>query len=305
MTLADTGSTCSASSLTAGEPLIGSAPQAAAWLCLEQPGPWGRKAFTQSHLDPALGERIEKLAATYDVRPALIRRPGRHADAHTGGRRTVLAARPTPDGAELLSGVLDDPEELLDLDWEELLAGGPAHPALRPTPDPHLLVCTNGRRDTCCARLGRPVALAAAARHPGRVWEVTHTSGHRFAPTTVLLPSGDLHGRVLDAAGLLELATAGRLALDGWRGRSTWPGAGQAAAEAVRRRVGVHGLDDLVACEPTAEAADGTTWRVRHRDGRDWTVAVTVTTGTEQRAESCGKAERPVTRYVAGSPVPL
>jgi NAD(P)-dependent dehydrogenase (short-subunit alcohol dehydrogenase family) len=45
--------------------------------------------------------------------------------------------------------------------------------------------------------------VAAEARFPGQVWEATHTSGHRFAPTTVLLPSGALHGRVLDAAPLL------------------------------------------------------------------------------------------------------
>ena len=81
-------------------------------------------------------------------------------------------------------------------------------PALAPAP-PQLLVCTNGTRDTCCARLGRPVAAAAARRFPDQVWEVTHTSGHRFAPTTVLLPSGALDR---EKVGRIVFADADRLA---------------------------------------------------------------------------------------------
>ncbi|MGH3413320.1 MAG: sucrase ferredoxin [Marmoricola sp.] len=299
---------CSTGSLAAGEPLIGSAPPARAWLCLEQPGPWGRKALRQSHLDPQLGKRIERLAERYGVRAALIRRPGRHADqadqadqaGQAGhGSPKLLVAHTHPAGSWLLSGRLEAPEEVLELDWEALAAGEPTvHPRLAVDPEPVLLVCTNGRRDTCCARLGRPVALSAAARRPERVWEVTHTSGHRFAPTTVLLPSGHLHGRVIDAAGLLDLAGSGRLALDGWRGRSTWPEAGQAAEQAVRRTLGVDGLDDLVVADGEAG------WLVRHRDGRAWQVSVTSTQSGE-RGESCGKEPRPIRRFVASVPEPV
>jgi hypothetical protein len=157
---------------------------------------------------------------------------------------------------------------------------------------PHLLVCTNGARDTCCARLGRPVAAAAARRFPGRVWEVTHTSGHRFAPTTVLLPSGTLHGRLLDAAPLLEAESTGQLVLDGYRGRSYWPTEGQVAEDHVRRDFGITGLDDLTV------VAAGPDWQVSHRDGRRWTVRVTAYVDGE-RPESCGKPALPVTRHRA------
>jgi hypothetical protein len=158
--------------------------------------------------------------------------------------------------------------------------------------DPQLLVCTNGTRDTCCARLGRPVADAAAAHRPDQVWEVTHTSGHRFAPTSVLLPSGSLHGRVLDAAPLLAAESAGELVLTGYRGRSVWPAQGQVAEEHVRRAFDVTGLDDL-----TVSGA-GADWLVSHRDGRTWRVALTPYDEGE-RPESCGKASKPVTRYAA------
>lgn len=295
---------CSESSLAAGEPLAGSAPAATAWLCLEQNGPWGRKAWTESHLDPELGGRIEAAANAAGVRPSLVRRAGRHADRHRGGTRAVMAAATHPRGAWLLSGRIEDPGMLLDLDLAALAAGDldavrRSLPGLEVDSAPQLLVCTNGMRDTCCARLGRPVALSAATAHADQVWEVTHTSGHRFAPTTVLLPSGFLHGRVLDASAILAAAHRGHVQVAGLRGRSTWPPAGQVAEIHVREREGIDGLDDL---DVVAEAD---LWRVRHRDGRSWLVGVDTEPGGT-RAESCGKDLKPVTRYVAtlADPVP-
>lgn len=287
-----TAPACSAASLAADEPLIGSAPQAVTWVALEQDGPWGARALTGSHLDPVLGAEIERRAAAAGVRPVLVRRPGRHADDHAAHRPTVLVAHTRPADPWLLTGRLDAPEQLLDLDWPAVAAGvRPDWPGLTPATGEHLLVCTNGTRDACCAVLGRPVARAAASRHAERVWEVTHTSGHRFAPTTVLLPSGHLHGRVLDGAALLDASDAGRLPLTTWRGRSTWPAAGQAAELVVRRAAEVTGPDDLTV-EPTADPA---VWRVRHHDGRAWQVRTTTVVAGE-RAESCGKPAKPVER---------
>ncbi|MGH3332922.1 MAG: hypothetical protein ACRDPJ_16615, partial [Nocardioidaceae bacterium] len=76
------GTTCSDASAVAGEQLAGSAPHAVAWVALEQSGPWGARALTDSHLDPELGRNLEAVAAAHHTRPALIRRPGRHADDH-------------------------------------------------------------------------------------------------------------------------------------------------------------------------------------------------------------------------------
>ena len=287
---------CSTVSLAAEEDVIGSAPAAAGWVCLEQPGPWGAKAWTSSHLDPALGAVIETTAAAHGVRASLVRRPGRHVDAHVPRPRRVLVAHSAPGSAWLLVATVGSPEDLLALDWSAVAAGDrraaiSSLPVLAPA-EPHLLVCTNGTRDTCCARLGRPIAAAAARHFPGRVWEVTHTSGHRFAPTTVLLPSGSLHGRVLDATPLLAAESAGRLVLAGYRGRSVWPAAGQVAESHVRREHDVSGLDDLVV---TGSGAD---WDVTHRDGRRWRVRVSAYEDGE-RPESCGKESRPIVRYAA------
>lgn len=297
MSAAEPGAVCSEASRAVDEPLIGSAPDAVSWLCLEQNGPWGAKAWTESHLDPDLGRELEERAGAHQVRPALIRRPGRHADPGSATEREVLLAHTRPGRTWLLAGRVQDPAALLGLDWAALAAGDQdavraSLPVLTADPRPRLLVCTNGTRDTCCARLGRPVAAAAAAEHPGLVWEVTHTSGHRFAATTVLLPAGVLHGRVVDAGPLLHAATAGELVLTGYRGRSSFSAGAQVAEEHVRHTEGISGIDDLdVVGEIDA-------WRVRHRDGRSWWVAVRRSEHGE-RPESCGKQSAPVPRYEA------
>jgi hypothetical protein len=291
---------CSDGSIEAGEQLAGSAPYAPAWVTLEQSGPWGAKAFTDSHLDPDLGRAIEQAAAAHDVRPALVRRPGRHADDHAqdgSDPRRVLAAYTMPGRSWLLEGTVPDPVDLLALDWAALREGDRdavlrSLPTLVESDRVHLLVCTNGTRDLCCAAKGRPVALGVAALQPDRVWEVTHTSGHRFAPTAVLLPAGTLHGRLDVAAAeeLLHAADRGETVVTGSRGRSTWPAAGQVAELAVRGATGETGLDALTVGDvsPTGEHA----WdvSVRHADGRSWQVAVESAETGVGRSESCGKA---------------
>lgn len=301
-----TDQTCSTLSAAVHEPMAGTSPQAVAWLALEQNGPWGARAFTQSHLDPEVGKAIEDTSARFDVRPSLIRCPGRHADPHVAGEpRRVLLGYTWPGRTWLLEGTVHDPAELLDLDWAALRDGDRdavrrTLPVSAPTDRPHLLVCTNGKRDLCCAVKGRPVALGAAAVLPEQVWEVTHTSGHRFAPTAVLLPAGTLHGR-LDAPAAVELLRAaehGATVVEGSRGRSTWPIAAQAAELAVRQEEAVLDLDALTVVA-SEEQADGA-WSVdlEHVDGRRWRAAVESRASEEERPESCGKALKPVSWLV-------
>ncbi|MGH3444668.1 MAG: sucrase ferredoxin [Nocardioidaceae bacterium] len=300
-------SRCSDESIVAEEQLAGTSPHASAWVCLEQTGPWGAKAFTASHLDPDLGRAIEAAAADHGVRPALVRRPGPHPDARPAGAtrdpRRVLVACTRPGRSWVLAGQLPGPVDLLALDWAALARGDAdavrrSLPALRPEHEAHLLVCTNGRRDVCCAVKGRPLALALADRHPGTVWETTHTSGHRFAPTAVLLPAGTLHGR-LDVAGaevLLHAAARRQTVLAGSRGRSTWTAPGQVAELAVREWTGELGLDAL-----TVTAVDDLPdrWRVRvgHADGRAWWLEVWAEDTGIVRRESCAKAAVALRRW--------
>jgi len=216
----------------------------------------------------------------------------------------VLVAHTDPADTWLLEGTVARPEELLGLDWAALGAGDRegvrrSLPPLAPSDRHHLLVCTNGRRDVCCAVQGRPVALGAAARRPDLVWEVTHTSGHRFAPTAVLLPAGTLHGWLdVDAAGrLLDAAERGETVLEGSRGRSTWPAPGQVAELAVRAELGEPALDVLRVTSVSGRGEHAWLVRVEHRDGHGWDVEVASTANGTTRAESCGKDAVPLRRW--------
>lgn len=293
-----TDARCSTLSAALSEQLIGSAPRAAGWVAFEQSGPWGAKAFTASHLDRDLGAELETASTMAGVRPSLIRRPGRHADEHRAARHRVLVAHSLPGSSWLLAAEVDDPAEVLALDWRAVAEGDReaarrSLPALVEEVAPQLLVCTNGTRDLCCAVAGRPVAAAAALAHPGQVWEATHTSGHRFAPTAVLLPHGTVHGR-LDGAGAADLLTAagrGETRLEGARGRSTWAPLGQVAEQAVREETGELSIDALTVT-PTGED-----WLVRHLDGRSWRVRLRMEATGALRPESCGKASLEMHRY--------
>lgn len=55
----------------------------------------------------------------------------------------------------------------------------------------HVLVCTHGARDVCCGSLGTRLATVLPGLGAGvHVWRTSHTGGHRFAPTALLLPEG-------------------------------------------------------------------------------------------------------------------
>jgi hypothetical protein len=298
---------CSRLSRLLGEPLAGTAPVAKSWLVLEQPGPWGRKALTQSHLDPALGAALEASAAAHATRAALIRRPGPHPDDHRGRRRRIWIASTRPGASWLLGGAVDNVGELVNLNWQGLERGDreavrESLPEVEAETDPLLLICTNGRRDVCCASFGRPVVTAMHQRSPGRVWETTHLGGHRFAPTCAVLPHGIVHGRMdVDAAShVLDEARDGRLVLAGYRGRSTFDAPSQVAEAAVREAASLTGLDELDV--DAIEADDGgQSWRIAiaHNDGRSWQVDVTTRVLEPPRPESCnGPAVQPAA-YVA------
>ena len=54
-----------------------------------------------------------------------------------------------------------------------------------------VLVCTHGVRDTCCGAQGTRLAAALPGLGAGvRSWRTSHTGGHRFAPTALVLPEG-------------------------------------------------------------------------------------------------------------------
>lgn len=282
-----------------GTSAYGTAATALFFVVVEQPGPWGRDAARESHLDVGLGIELDARCARSGGRFMLMRRPGGHPD-RTGPRRVFLAhAGERADQSWLLAADVEHLGDLLGLDWGALARGSRAlvQASVRGATqaDPTLLVCTNGRRDVCCAVRGRSLASAAAHHAPGRVWEVSHTGGHRFAPTAVLLPWGQTYARLDEQSSVWALDAV----LDGHtpaellgplhdRGRSGIPAVAQCAESTVRAAIGETHLASLSVAD-SAPRGDGHDVTVAHTDGRRWLVRVTrAATGT-RRPESCGK----------------
>ncbi len=70
--------------------------------------------------------------------------------------------------------------------------------------EPIWLVCTHGSRDSCCGTVGVRLAQQLRQLNVGRVWEVSHIGGHRFAPTLWHLPSWRVYGRLPEDRSELE-----------------------------------------------------------------------------------------------------
>lgn len=273
----------------------GTAPAAQFWVAIEQPGPWGAKAATQSRLDANLGAELEQWCLQRGGRLALIRASGgRRALADRLPRR-LLVAGGLAGGGWLGATDLNDPADAPAV-LAQIEAGLPGDSVPAPlTPSRSVIaVCTNAKRDQCCARLGLPLAAELDAQHPGRVWEASHLGGHRFATTAIVWPTGQMLGR-LDAAvasKALEAADEGLLWPGGAmndRGRTVLAAADNAAEAHVRGLIDQHRVGDLI----TEVAGDIAV--VTHRDGRTWRLRVT-RESAGQRIESCLKL--PVEAFV-------
>ncbi|WP_435593181.1 sucrase ferredoxin [Nocardia sp. bgisy118] len=294
------------SSASADVPLPGTATRVSGWLCVEHPGAWGRDVIGDEVLGPGITAELAARTTAARVRPTLIRRPGR---SEFTGVRTVLLVNSRAEGGWCERLEIADLKQLLDIDLH--LLDGPPPGLGELVTDPLVLVCAHGKRDQCCAMLGRPIAAALSAAHPGRVWECSHTGGHRFAPAMVLLPSGLTYGRVDAAAANAAVAAVhrGEVALTGLRGRSGHNPVEQVAELAVRAEVAA-GLDDLtVRSEPenNSVATDPTyvgSALVCHHDGRRWRVTAR-TVAYAPRQASCGAGPKPVTALVADPIQPL
>jgi hypothetical protein len=230
---------CADSARMRGEPLQASAVRYRRFLLLEVPGPWGRSALDGKHMDPGIARQLGRAAAAAGTHVVLIRRPGRHAAAGAHVRPRVMAwafADTSPGAERVLWGAWRDPADLLALDLSAAIPGE----ANAAGPQRLALVCTNGKRDQCCAIRGRPVAAAIASGTGWDTWECSHLGGHRFAATAMLLPTGDMFGR-LDPESALEVLRrfdAGQLVLSHYRGRSGQPVLAQAALHAAAVRLG-------------------------------------------------------------------
>lgn len=274
--LPDGTSPCADESSAAGEELAGTATQAVDWLVVERRGAWGRDAVDETDLPEAAREVLQRYAG----RVLLARRPDRR-----GTGTVVFQGRTEEAGGTLVRRVLPALEALT-----EAGAGADGDKVTTPL----LLVCTHGRRDPCCARLGVPVFDALAPHvEPSLLWQSSHHGGHRFAANVLALPAGVQLGRLTprDAPRVAALLGAGRIPLDLYRGRTIYPAHVQAAEVAVRQLLDL----DIVAGLSLAAERDGEI-RFAHPRG-EITARVEAVPGPPVLL-SCGAEPEGAVRYV-------
>ncbi len=165
------------------------------------------------------------------------------------------------------------------------------------TPEPNaseraVLICTQGSHDVCCGSEGTRLAVEAETSLVDvEVFRVSHTGGHRFAPTVLTVPDG----RMWAYTGLDELRSilnrTARPDVLAPRCRGWW-GAARGAAQVAERAVFAEmgwGFDEVDrTVEPLSSPSDPaapTTFVVRSSMGV-WHVAVRV--GREVPTISCG-----------------
>jgi hypothetical protein len=230
-----------------GEPLGATASRIDHWLVVEYRGLWGRDLIRTSGLSDPVKERLRaQRAALPNARLLFVRRPERRRHP----RLAVYHARSGERDSVLTGLEIDSYDDLLELGFASGLGTVVDHPLL--------VVCTHGKRDRCCARLGRPLydELRAQAEEEW-VWQSSHVGGDRFAGNVVWLPDGLFLGRVAptDVWAVLDELAADRVPLEHYRGRSCYPFPVQAAERRLREDEGLTGLDDLrlLEAEPLAE----------------------------------------------------
>jgi hypothetical protein len=225
---------------------VGTAPEAArSWLLIEHNGPWPAEAVDAA-LPGALAD-LAAAAAAAGSRLQLIRRPGRRpprpADVPDAPPAVFVGWTAGPEpwlrrGDAATAGTLR--AELAGLPDGLVPSFG------RPVTEPLYLVCTNGRRDVCCARFGGPLARALGSRS-AQVWETTHVGGHRYAANLVILPHGLYYGPVdeIAARAAIDAYQRGEIEPARYRGRAGQPRAEQEQQHQRMVAAGTGTLRDL------------------------------------------------------------
>ena len=196
--------TCSAASRQAGEDLIASTPLWDQCLVVELAAPWDRDVAQSRRFPTEISRALAQARERWRLQCVLP-----DPEYSVPGHAWVMHLR-RPEGAFVEYSKRDYLVPIEDLgrvggalvlgtsDAEHLSPYRRDGSALR-----DVLVCTHGSRDACCARLGfavytrlRRTIGSASNGAGGRVWRVSHTGGHRFAPTLIDLPGGRYWGRL-------------------------------------------------------------------------------------------------------------
>lgn len=263
---AATAPACAAFTRDIGVDPGGTAIRADAVIVIETPLPWPKPVFAHPKL-AGLRSMVQTAMGPARVLAAV---------PHDPDDQRVLVYRRRGAGADC---TVHRPDDVLDF-VADLGETEPAMLPNEPGPVGAVLVCTQGSHDICCGAEGTKLAAAAADELDMPVFRVSHTGGHRFAPTAMTMPDGRMWAHLsLDQLTSL-MGDGSSTGVDisaqcrGWWGADTGPA--QMAERAVwvesegasgyaDRRVEVRERGDEWDCTVTV---DDVTWMVTVTPGR-------------------------------------
>jgi hypothetical protein len=232
---------CSSFNREIGVDPIGSAGAYDTFVLVEQPLPWPRDVSEHSLLG-GIGSIAEKWAPGR-LRIQAILNP----DTVDSERHLIVYRRNNgPFISYKRDEVVGGPSDLEDLAQDILRTPVSTETKSLDDRDVDLLICTHGTRDRCCGSFGTRLWRDARPGPNVRMWRTSHTGGHRFAPTALLLPSGQywayLDDRLLDL--ILNRSCPVSDVAPYYRGCAAFPSpAAQAAEREAFGRVGWEWLD--------------------------------------------------------------
>lgn len=282
---------CSMLSMASGEQLFATAPRTDVWLLVEYRFPPSEKGLVDSSISEAVIKYLLQCQKTIPGCRLLLVRP---------------AEKPRTDLLKVFIGVANQQpprlyelnihsyHELIDLDIPALV-GHLDQTTTQERKEPLFLICTNGKRDPCCAQWG-PLVLKAATQFAGdSVWQTSHVGGHRFAANQICLPHGIYYGRVRPdrVQAIITGYQQNQFTMDHYRGRAIYNPEAQAAEYFLNIQTAVFDIDAYHLLE-TQQSSD-TSWMVTFDsklDGSRYTVQVTAKLSDFSIYESCSTPKK-------------
>jgi hypothetical protein len=229
--MTDTPFFCSELTREAGTQQIGSAQVAKLWFLVEYPRPYGAQAIDDFWRDEFAGVHHTALSSYPESRFQLIKRK----ESEQKGNCKLFVGVADELQPRLYEFHLSTYHDLLTFDVPALLAGDAQYESARRR-EPLFLVCTNGKRDQCCARYGVVFYNEMRKRVGDDLWQCSHIGGHRFAATMISFPYGVYYGQVSpsEAQTIIELTQRGGVYYEKMRGRACYSRESQVAEYYLR-----------------------------------------------------------------------
>ena len=184
---------CSLMTRQTGEPLAGTAPFAKHFVLIT----WPKKYWQYEALD-SKGGFPEGLKEWMKTQSEISGKISIRLVSSKGMNNESADIYIYPDKIHY-SNVL--PEEILGVLMSHFLNECNSVNSVKKIEKDHILVCTHGRHDKCCAKFGREIAENLRnhledQKDSVEVFDSSHLGGHRFAPTMIDFPSGRSYGQL-------------------------------------------------------------------------------------------------------------